>query len=650
MSQPKTHGVCEPISMVKPNSMDMELQEKLKKGLQPFDVFETKEEIDHRKAVLAEMNMLVCDWIKDVIEQKTGSKELAAKAGGHIFTFGSFRLGVNARAGDIDTLVVCPIHVSREDFFDTFYTILENHPDVENLHAVEEAFVPAIKLDFMEIEMDLLFARLALDKIPADIDLKEIALLKNLDQKCVRSLNGCRVTDSILSLVPNHEAFRLTLRTIKLWAKKRAIYSNVLGFIGGVAWAMLVARVCQFYPNACASQLVSKFFLVFSEWKWPTPVMLCEFIKDPGYNFKQWDPRFDEYDAAHKMPIITPSYPCQDACYNVMTGTLEAMVEEFKRGVNVCKDITLGKETWVKLWQNNEFFLTHKTFAVISASAPNKEEYTAFAGLVQSCIRKFIENIPEQALGIPYPKEFTVPRSDDEPYKSEWYIGLKMVEKTEEKPDDPKDLKEKPKLVLKQAIDQLCYQVFRKQTLQFGEEEEEEASRFKVNVTKKKRSDLPEYVFPDQRRPDKKEKKTRRRSKGSIKTADPKKATAAADESSTPEASTTPSQTETTTENGNTTKRKAEDLIENDKPIKRNNSDTSPSTTTPTSIATTTTTTTTPSTTTSPSTSTDAVSTITPKRIVEQDVVELDEIGQSPAVPALNLTPQPNGLQLHLRR
>lgn len=52
-------------------------------------------------------------------------------------------------------------------------------------------------------------------------DLKDDMLLKNLDQKCVRSLNGCRVTDEILRLVPNIENFRLALRTIKLWAKSK---------------------------------------------------------------------------------------------------------------------------------------------------------------------------------------------------------------------------------------------------------------------------------------------------------------------------------------------------------------------------------------------------------------------------------------------
>lgn len=46
----------------------------------------------------------------------------------------------------------------------------------------------------------------------------------------------------------------------------RGIYSNVLGFLGGVSWAMLVARTCQLYQNAVAATLLQKFFLVFSKW------------------------------------------------------------------------------------------------------------------------------------------------------------------------------------------------------------------------------------------------------------------------------------------------------------------------------------------------------------------------------------------------
>lgn len=103
---------------------------------------------------------------------------------------------------------------------------------------MEEAFVPVIKMKFDGIELDMLFARLALKQITDTMvwqgfvlftlssktvyfwqDLKDDNLLKNLDPKCVRSLNGCRVTDEILRLVPNIDNFRLALRTIKLWAK-----------------------------------------------------------------------------------------------------------------------------------------------------------------------------------------------------------------------------------------------------------------------------------------------------------------------------------------------------------------------------------------------------------------------------------------------
>src|SRR5882762_3566829 len=94
---------------------------------------------------------------------------------------------------------------------------------------------------------------------------------------------GSRVTDEILRLVPNVQVFRDSLRCIKLWARRtcfsfrqtaphimfflgRAIYSNVNGFLGGVAWAMLVARICQLYPKAIAGAIVSRFFIIMYQW------------------------------------------------------------------------------------------------------------------------------------------------------------------------------------------------------------------------------------------------------------------------------------------------------------------------------------------------------------------------------------------------
>ena len=45
-------------------------------------------------------------------------------------------------------------------------------------------------LRLCSMQIDLLFARLALSAIQSDLDLLDIELLRNLDTKCVRSLNG----------------------------------------------------------------------------------------------------------------------------------------------------------------------------------------------------------------------------------------------------------------------------------------------------------------------------------------------------------------------------------------------------------------------------------------------------------------------------
>lgn len=70
----------------------------------------------------------------------------------------------------------------------------------------------------------------------------------------------------------------------------RAIYANIVGFPGGVAWAMLVARVCQLYPQATGSVIVGKFFRIMNKWAWPQPVLLKP-IEDGPLQMKVWNPK-----------------------------------------------------------------------------------------------------------------------------------------------------------------------------------------------------------------------------------------------------------------------------------------------------------------------------------------------------------------------
>lgn len=258
----KTLGMTSAISTAMPKPEDVLRTNELEKSLEPYDAFETEAELNHRMEILSKLNILVKKWVRDVSISKNMPPQMAEKVGGKIYTFGSYRLGVHHKGADIDALCVAPRNIERYDYFTSFFELLKRQSEVTECRAVEEAFVPVIKMNFDGIEIDLLFARLALKEIPDDFDLKDDMLLKNLDPKCVRSLNGCRVTDEILRLVPNVQNFRLALRAIKLWAKKHGIYSNSLGYFGGVSWAMLVARTCQLYPNAAAATIVHKFFLV----------------------------------------------------------------------------------------------------------------------------------------------------------------------------------------------------------------------------------------------------------------------------------------------------------------------------------------------------------------------------------------------------
>lgn len=119
-------------------------------------------------------------------------------------------------------------------------------------------------MNFDGIEIDMLFARLLLKEIPDTMDLQDDYLLKNLDPKCVRSLNGCRVTDEILRLVPNIDNFRLALRTIKLWAKSKQLivmpprsYFYCLYFYFRAWYIQQRFRVLRwsFMGNACRKNL-----------------------------------------------------------------------------------------------------------------------------------------------------------------------------------------------------------------------------------------------------------------------------------------------------------------------------------------------------------------------------------------------------------
>jgi poly(A) polymerase len=172
-------------------------------------------------------------------------------------------------------------------------------------------------------------------------------ILRNCDKESIRSLNGCRVTDIILRLVPNQENFKTTLRVIKLWAKVRGVYSNVMGYLGGVAWAILVANICILCPYLAPNQLLKQFFFCYTHWEWSSenPVTLTEIKNDRNHvGFPIDADLFYESKATDLMPIITPAFPSMNATYNVSHSTKRAMLIEFEKGLKITEAILARDE------------------------------------------------------------------------------------------------------------------------------------------------------------------------------------------------------------------------------------------------------------------------------------------------------------------
>lgn len=404
-------GTTPPISYNMPEPVDIKATSDLKMCLENHDAYETLEGQANREVALKCLHQLLVDWVQIVGNRKRIKSEYLVDGGGvQLRVYGSQRLGVHSPAADIDVLCIAPYFITREDFFTDLCGILREKSklsdglsnmysssnkkscnalddksfDVSFVTPIPEAYTPVIKFCLNEQSIDMIFVSLTENvckvPIPPTIDILDIQYVRGLDDKGIRSINGCRVTERILQLVPDVEVFCMALRTIKLWARNRGIYSNVLGFLGGVNYAILVAFICQRYINASPSMIVRTFFKFYCQWRWPHAILLTP-IEDKsaqimGINVDSdkpddplaaaiangavpsvWNPKTNPRDGTQLMPIITPCYPSMNryvdldsilckvsyiclyflhcSAYNVGLPQFRLLQKEIQRGQNI---------------------------------------------------------------------------------------------------------------------------------------------------------------------------------------------------------------------------------------------------------------------------------------------------------------------------
>ena len=408
----KQWGMTPAISTTLPTTQDNAQNAALIEELKKQNNYEHIDDTKKRQETLQLLFKITIEFVRQVSLKRGYPESQVSQFGGKIFAYGSYRLGVFGPGSDIDTLVVAPRHVKRNDFFELYPDILKRmapEGGLGQMTPVPDSFVPIIKLELNNIDIDLIFVSIETQHtIPASLELKDNALLDKLDQAGIKSITGPRVTDEILSLVPQQKTFRTALRAIKLWAQRRAVYANILGFPGGVAWAMLVARVCQLYPAATGATVVSKFFYIIMNWKWPQPILLKPI--ETGKE-KTWNPALYTGDRKNIMPIITPAYPSMCATYNISKSGKAMILKELKRGHEIVTNIFEAKATWHDLFTKHTFFTKdHKYYLSVIASSSDEDAAKAWAGLVESKVRHLIMQLENQAdmieLARPYIKGY----------------------------------------------------------------------------------------------------------------------------------------------------------------------------------------------------------------------------------------------------
>eukprot|EP01052_Picozoa_sp_SAG31_P015937 SAG31_NODE_1038_length_10218_cov_16.418223_11_plen_186_part_00 len=178
-----------------------------------------------------------------------------------------------------------------------------------------------------------------------------------------------------------------------MWCSNRGLYSNKLGYFGGVQLAITTARICQLYPCAAASTIVQKYFTVYKEASsWTNPVTLnfverkCNTADNSLEQWAQLDTMIDVYEnrleddgkgkgkgkkgKPHRVPlmqVITPAYPAMNSTHNVNESTRRVLMEEFARGHKITSALTdplkldlaqggSAMPIWTELVEKTDFF------------------------------------------------------------------------------------------------------------------------------------------------------------------------------------------------------------------------------------------------------------------------------------------------------
>lgn len=224
--------------------------------LKDCKLYVSPEEARKKEAILRTLELIISDWVYETYKDAfMANMQFYRKQPNmprserlvRLYPFGSYYLGINEPSSDVDTVVVFPQYVRIADFFDKFPTIIGQMPQVSYFDCIRDAKVPLITLTYDSIDFDLSAAVMAVNRITDAIPFLDPECTANMHEKSILSLNGYRTNIHVKSQFAGNNAFYSTfqnaVRALRLWSKRKNIYSNRCGFFGGINCIILVANV-----------------------------------------------------------------------------------------------------------------------------------------------------------------------------------------------------------------------------------------------------------------------------------------------------------------------------------------------------------------------------------------------------------------------
>ncbi|EKX46853.1 hypothetical protein GUITHDRAFT_162826 [Guillardia theta CCMP2712] len=399
----KVNKKAQPLSFDGPSVADMQLNDKLMETLKQLGAYEDKECNKRREQALENIEKIMKTWTCEICKTKNISLDFDCSC--RVAPFGSYCLGVHSHDSDIDLLCIIPEVVNRSEFFSRVPAKLAEVEGITCIKSLADAFAPVIKFQYCGFDIDLGMVRMPCGSIPPDLNIAlDRHLLRIEDTKDITCLNGPRVTYELLQRVPNIENFKVLLRAIKLWARRREIYSKIIGFPGGVAWGIMAAQVAQLYPKMCPSLLLEKFFHLYKHWKFEDAIIVAppEECQAPDgqerYNLHAWDPTRRHF-SRRPLTVITPTYPMDNSTFNVTDSALNVIRNEISRANSLTQGLAQGESSYNDLFEPAMFFKQYGTFVQIEVLGSEKH-IEAFSGYVESQIRKLVEKLTTSQLGL----------------------------------------------------------------------------------------------------------------------------------------------------------------------------------------------------------------------------------------------------------